>query len=223
MPSPQSPASTDASNTPEHWDRAYRARPSTQVSWYRLHLERSLAFIGDAAPDRGARILDVGGGASTLVDDLLVQGYRHLSVLDLSEEALRTARGRLGAAAHGVAWLHGDVRTVALEPQGIDLWHDRAVFHFLAGAADRAAYVRQAVQALKPGGGLVIATFAPDGPARCSGLPVVRYGAAGLAQVFGSAFRLEAQAADAHVTPGGSVQSFLYCRFVRMDCDLPPP
>lgn len=216
MPSPQNPASTDASNTAEHWEQAYRARPSTQVSWYRPHLERSLAFINAAASDRGARILDVGGGASTLVDDLLAQGFRHLSVLDLSDEALRTARDRLGAAAGGVAWLHGDVRTIALEPQSLDLWHDRAVFHFLTDEADRAAYVRQVVHALKPGSSLVIATFAPDGPTRCSGLPVVRYDAAGLAQVFGAAFRLEAEAAEAHATPGGSVQSFLYCHFARV-------
>lgn len=216
MPVPQSPASTDASNTPEHWERAYRARPSTEVSWYRPHLERSLAFINDVAPDRCAHILDVGGGASTLVDDLLAQGYRHLSVLDLSEGALSTARDRLGAAAAGVTWLHGDVRTIALEPQSLDLWHDRAVFHFLTDGADQAAYVSQVVHALKPDGHLVIATFAPDGPTRCSGLPAVRYDAAGLAQVFGGAFRLEAQAADAHATPGGSVHSFLYCRFARV-------
>lgn len=215
MPRTENPVTADTSDTAGHWERAYRARPSTQVSWYRPHLERSLAFIEAAAPDRGARVLDVGGGASTLVDDLLAQGYRHLSVLDLSEEALRTARDRLGAAAGSVAWQHGDVRSVTLQAQSLDLWHDRAVFHFLTGEADQAAYVRQAMHALKPGGGLVIATFAPDGPARCSGLPVVRYDAAGLARIFGGAFRLEAQAADAHITPGDSVQSFLYCRFVR--------
>lgn len=194
----------------------YRSRPPSEVSWYRLHLDRSLALIEAAAPDRAARILDAGGGASTLVDDLLARGYRQLTVLDLSEAALQTARDRLGPAAAGVAWLHGDARTVALAAQGLDLWHDRAVFHFLTEAADRAAYVGRAVHAVRPGGHLVIATFAPDGPTRCSGLPVVRYDAAGLAQEFGATFRLEAQAADAHATPGGNTQSFLYCRFARV-------
>lgn len=216
MNGPQNPASDDAPSAPDHWERVYRTRPSTDVSWYRPHLDRSLAFIEAAAPDRGARILDVGGGASTLVDDLLARGYRHLSVLDLSDAALQTARDRLGAAAGGVAWLHDDARTVALAAESLDVWHDRAVFHFLTEAEDRAAYVRRAVHAVRPGGHLVIATFAPDGPERCSGLPVVRYDAAALAQAFGAAFRLEDQAADAHATPGGTVQSFLYCRFARV-------
>jgi SAM-dependent methyltransferase len=172
----------------EHWEHVYRTRQASEVSWYRRHLERSLAFIEAAAPERDARILDVGGGASTLVDDLLGKGYRHLSVLDLSKTALRTVRDRLGASADPVVWLHGDVRTLPLEAQSVDVWHDRAVFHFLTDEADRAAYVRQVVHALKPNGHLV---------------------------VFGEEFRLEAQAAEEHATPRESIQSFVYCHFMR--------
>jgi SAM-dependent methyltransferase len=214
---PQRPISPNPSSVHEHWEKVYRTRPSTEVSWYRPHLERSLAFIETAAPDRDSCILDVGGGASTLMDDLLVRGYRRLSVLDVSQAALDTARGRLGEAAQDVAWLQGDVRTVALEAQSTAVWHDRAVFHFLTDEADRAAYVRQVLRTLKPDGHLIVATFAPDGPTRCSGLPVVRYDAPGLQQVFGGTFRLKAHATEAHATPGGNVQPFVYCHFERTD------
>ncbi|TDR45604.1 methyltransferase family protein [Tahibacter aquaticus] len=216
MTSTSTPASTNTADTSDHWEQVYRTRPSDEVSWYRPHLERSLSFIQAASPDHHARILDVGGGASTLVDDLVAQGYQNLSVLDLAEAALQQARDRLGESASAVKWISADVRTVSFDSHSIDLWHDRAVFHFLTDEADRASYVRQVTAALKPGGHLVIATFAPDGPTRCSGLEVVRYDATGLAQVFGQAFRLEAQAADAHTTPNGNTQSFVYCRFVRV-------
>lgn len=212
MADPQNPSS-DAS---AHWEQVYQTRPATEVSWFRPHLERSLALIEAAAPQREARILDVGGGASTLVDDLLARGYRHLSVLDLSAAALRTARDRLGALATGVNWLQADARSTGLDAQSIDVWHDRAVFHFLTDEADRTAYVREVTRVLKPGGHLIIATFALDGPQQCSGLPVVRYDAGGLARVFGDGFRLEAQAAEAHTTPGGKLQSFIQACFSRI-------
>lgn len=212
MADPQVPNSESSA----HWEQVYRTRASTEVSWFRPHLETSLAFIEAAAPQRAARVLDVGGGASTLVDDLLAHGYRHVSVLDLSAAALQTARDRLGAAAGPVNWLHADARDTGVEARSIDIWHDRAVFHFLTEAADRAAYVNEVVRVLKPGGHLVIATFALDGPQRCSGLPVVRYDADALAAVFGDGFQLEAQAADAHITPGGNVQSFVCARFKRI-------
>lgn len=214
---PQNTIPPHASSALEHWEQVYRTRQSTDVSWYRPHLERSLAYIEAAAPNHNSHIFDVGGGASTLVDDLLARGYRHLLVLDLSQAALETARGRLGEAAQDVVWLQGDVRTVALEPQSAEVWHDRAVFHFLTDEADRAAYVRQVVRTLKPGGHLIVATFALDGPARCSGLPVARYDADGLQQEFGGAFQREAHATDAHATPGGNVQPFVYCHFKRVD------
>lgn len=211
MADPQAPSSEPSA----HWEQVYQTRAPTEVSWFRPHLETSLAFIEAAAPQRDARVLDVGGGASTLVDDLLVRGYRHLTVLDLSAAALQTARDRIGAAAGSVNWLHADARDTGVEARSIDLWHDRAVFHFLTESADRAAYVQEVTRVLKPGGHLVIATFALDGPQRCSGLPVVRYDPDELAAVFGNRFQLEAQAADAHTTPGGNVQSFVYARFQR--------
>lgn len=215
MPSTSRPAA-DATAATDHWQQVYRTRDAAQVSWYRPHLERSLAWITAAAPARDARLLDVGGGASTLIDDLLAQGYRRVAVLDLSAAALDIARERLGSAAGDVDWRCGDVRTVALEPAAFDVWHDRAVFHFLTAAEDRAAYRRQVEHALKPGGQLVIATFALDGPERCSGLPVVRYDAAGLRQVFGDGFRLLEQAEERHETPGGNLQPFTWCRFRRL-------
>lgn len=199
-----------------HWEQVYQTRASTEVSWFRPHLETSLAFIETAAPQSDARILDVGGGASTLVDDLLARGYQRVTVLDFSTAALQTARDRLGAAAGAVNWLHADARNTGIKAQSIDLWHDRAVFHFLTEAADRTAYVQEVMRVLKPGGRLVIATFALDGPQRCSGLPVVRYDDDALATVFDGGFQLEAHAADAHTTPGGNVQSFVYAHFKRI-------
>ena len=211
-----SAAADEPASTPEHWEQVYRTRQSDQVSWYRAHLERSLAWITAAAPARDARILDVGGGASTLVDDLLALGYDHVAVLDLSAAALATARARLGTAGERVDWRCGDVCTVALESAGFDVWHDRAVFHFLTRADERAAYRRQVEHALKPGGQFVIATFAPDGPERCSSLPVVRYDAAGLQQMFGNGFGLLEQTEERHETPGGHLQPFAWCRFRRL-------
>lgn len=198
-----------------HWEHVYRTVASTEVSWFRPRLESSLAFIESAAPQPHARILDVGGGASTLVDDLLARGYQRLTVLDLSAAALRTARDRLGAVAASVSWRQADALDTGIKAQSIDVWHDRAVFHFLGEATNRTAYVLEVKRVLKPGGHLVIATFALDGPQRCSGLPVVRYDANALATVFGEGFQLEAQAAEAHTTPSGNVQSFVYARFKR--------
>jgi SAM-dependent methyltransferase len=161
--------------------------------------------------DRGAHIIDVGAGESTLVDDLLAREYRNLYALDLSATALDVARARLGADASRINWLCGDVCTFPFPPQQYDLWHDRAVFHFLTDAADRARYVRQVARAVKPGGHVVIATFGPEGPARCSGLEVMRYGPEALRGEFGSDFRLVKHSTDLHETPKGSTQQFTYC------------
>jgi SAM-dependent methyltransferase len=180
-----------AVNPGSHWDSVYRSKRPDQVSWYRPHLETSLRLIERAAPGRGARILDVGGGESTLVDDLLARGYRHVSVLDVSSAALEVARERLGADADKVTWLCGDVTTCAFTRQ-YDVWHDRAVFHFLTRPGDRTAYVRQVARAVKPGGHVIVATFGPAGPAQCSGLEVVRYDADALHDEFGANFRLGA-------------------------------
>lgn len=202
-------------NQQHHWETVYETKSADAVSWYRAHLERSLALIERAAPDRDAAILDVGGGASTLVDDLLARGYRDVSVLDISSQALATARKRLGAQANTVHWLAADLLDAPLQASRYDLWHDRAVFHFLTDVAQRAAYVRQLTQALKPGGHAVIATFGPDGPTRCSGLDTARYDVAGLAQALGDDFILVDSMLETHVTPSGIAQQFLYTLFQR--------
>lgn len=194
-----------------HWDDVYARKPAEGVSWYRPHLERSLALIEAARLPRDAAILDVGGGASTLVDDLLDRGYTNVSVLDLSERALDVARQRLGDRAASVRWIVGDATTVALDAASIDFWHDRAVFHFLRDDDARRRYVAIARRALKPGAHIVVATFGPAGPERCSGLDVVRYDAEGIHGVFGAAFEKVGSDEETHVTPWGSEQQFVYC------------
>lgn len=196
-----------------HWERVYSSKPSSHVSWYQAHATESLKLIKAAVPEPDASILDVGGGASTLVDDLLLAGYHHVAVLDLSAEALAIARHRLGPKAQTVVWHEGDVTTMALPEAGVDLWHDRAVFHFLVEVAQRRAYIAQVRRTVKPGGHLIVATFAPDGPGQCSGLPVQRYSVAELHAEFGPAFELLSHADEHHITPGGNQQHFVYCHF----------
>lgn len=203
-----------------HWENVYRTKQPHEVSWYRPHLDTSLALIDAAVPDRDARIVDVGGGASTLVDDLLARGYRNVTVLDVSSAALEVAKARLGSRAADVDWRCGDVRTAPLPPNAYDLWHDRAVFHFLTRAEDRAAYVRQVRRCMKAGGHVVIATFGPDGPMQCSGLDVVRYTSDALQGEFGSAFRLVQHRTESHETPAGKIQPFTYGLF-RVDDRAP--
>lgn len=194
-----------------HWETVYRTRNPTEVSWYRPHLEVSLQLIGEAARDRDARVIDVGGGESTLVDDLLGRGYRNLCVLDVSSTALAVAKARLGDKAREVGWLCGDVTTFAFARQEYDVWHDRAVFHFLTDAEQRAAYVRQVAHAVKPGGHVIVATFGPEGPTQCSGLDVVRYDPGALHDEFGPGFQLVKHLTELHRTPGDSIQQFTYC------------
>jgi 2-polyprenyl-3-methyl-5-hydroxy-6-metoxy-1,4-benzoquinol methylase len=194
-----------------HWDSVYRTKAPDTVSWYRAHLERSLALIERAAPDRSAAIIDVGGGESTLVDDLLVGGYRHLSVLDISPAAIEVARARVGEPGRDVTWLAADVTQAALPTHAYDVWHDRAVFHFLTAPDQRAAYVRQLARSVKAGGHVIVATFGPQGPTKCSGLDVVRYDAGSLHGEFGARFRLIESATELHRTPLGTTQQFLYC------------
>jgi 2-polyprenyl-3-methyl-5-hydroxy-6-metoxy-1,4-benzoquinol methylase len=194
-----------------HWDSVYRTKAPDAVSWYRAHLERSLALIERAAPDRSAAIIDVGGGESTLVDDLLARGYRNLSVLDISPTAIDVARARVGQQGRQVTWLVADVAEAMLPVQAYDVWHDRAVFHFLTAPDQRAAYVRQVARSVKAGGHVIVATFGPQGPAKCSGLDVVRYDADSLHGEFGAHFRLIESATELHQTPFGTNQQFLYC------------
>ena len=199
----------------DHWESVYAGKSPEQVSWFRPHLERSIAFLEAAGVGHGAAIIDVGGGASTLVDDLLDRGYENVTVLDLSESALNAARLRLGDRAARVRWIAGDVTEVPLEPAAYDLWHDRAVFHFLRERTARERYVDQVRRALKPGGHVVVATFGPHGPETCSGLDVMRYSAEALHAEFGSEFARLASATEGHVTPWGAEQEFIYC-YCRM-------
>lgn len=197
--------------TKSHWERIYGSRPAESVSWYQPHAQRSLDLILRVAGGRDARILDVGGGASTLVDDLLDAGMRQVSVLDISGAALEAARHRLGPRAGEVRWVEGDITSVELEPSSVDVWHDRAVFHFLTEARDRAAYVQQVRRAVRTGGHVIVAAFGPEGPLQCSGLPVVRYAPDALHAEFGSAFELVEHQAEDHRTPSGAIQQFVYC------------
>lgn len=194
-----------------HWDAVYQAKRPDEVSWYRPHLDVSLDLITRTIADRDARIVDVGGGEATLVDDLLAAGYRRVDVLDLSATALEVARARLGERAADVGWLCGDVTTYAFEPAAYDLWHDRAVFHFLTDPGARRAYVGQVLQAVKPGGHVIVATFGPEGPEKCSGLDVVRYDADSLHDQFGARFTLVDHQMEEHTTPAGRQQQFVYC------------
>ncbi len=200
----------------EHWQAVYQHKAPDAVSWYTPHLTQALAQIEAAAPPPTPRILDVGAGASTLCRDLLDRGYARPGALDLSAAALAHAQGALGDRAADVEWYVGDVTTVALPAAAFDVWHDRAVFHFLTEAADRARYVAQIAHALRPGGHVVLATFALDGPLRCSGLPVERYDAARLQAALGPAFALRTEVHARHQTPWGSEQAFCHAtlRFI---------
>lgn len=194
-----------------HWDKVYREKKPDAVSWYRPHLEQSLELIERAAPARSASIIDVGGGESTLADDLLGRGYHNVTVLDVSQTAIDVTRRRLGPASELVQWIVADIATVQLPAHAYDVWHDRAVFHFLTATEQRTAYVRQVANAVRPGGHVLVSTFGPEGPTKCSGLDVVRYDAESLHAEFGVRFRLLESLQESHQTPFGTTQQFLYC------------
>jgi SAM-dependent methyltransferase len=173
----------------DHWRNVYATKRENEVSWFQDSAVPSLELIEGIGATPHSHVIDIGGGASRLVDALTAKGFNHLAVLDLSEAALRSAQARLGASAAKVEWIVADV--AAWEPRRLyDVWHDRAAFHFLTEAADRAAYVERLRRALRPGGHAIIATFAPDGPERCSGLPVMRYDAVSLSKTLGPPFDL---------------------------------
>jgi SAM-dependent methyltransferase len=195
----------------QHWEQIYATKVSDTVSWFQEHADQSVRLIHHTGLDKKAAIIDVGGGASKLVDDLVAEGYSDLTVLDLSPSALAVAKQRLGMHADAIRWLEGDITRAALPIHRFDIWHDRAVFHFLTDAADRHAYVEQVLRAVRPGGHVIIATFGADGPEKCSGLPVMRYRPETLHAEFGGAFRLLGQEKEAHRTPSGTVQQFVYC------------
>jgi len=194
-----------------HWDRVYTDRSSERLSWFQRQAGRSLALIQETGIAPGAPLIDVGGGASCLAGELLHRGFGDLWVLDISAAALDVARKALGDDAARIHWLEGDITRARLPAAHFALWHDRAVFHFLTDAQAREAYVRQVHDALVPGGHVVIATFAEDGPARCSGLPVMRYDAPTLHAEFAPVFELLHTEKEVHVTPAGDTQVFRYC------------
>lgn len=200
-----------------HWQQVYTTKAVDAVSWYRPHLDRSLAFIDALGLDADAPIIDVGAGAATLVDDLLARGFRNVLLNDIADAALAHVRTRLGeAAAESVQYRVGDITTIALPPAHIALWHDRAVFHFLTDSAQRSAYVTQAARAVRHGGHLLVATFAPDGPERCSGLTVQRHDAVSLGDTFAPHFAMVDHAREQHATPFGTTQSFQYVLLRRL-------
>jgi SAM-dependent methyltransferase len=199
----------------KHWDDTYAAKAPDNVSWHRPHLVLSLDLIGRSGAGTGTRVIDVGGGASTLCDDLLDRGFEHITVLDVSGEAIRRVKERLGERAARVIWVEADVTTAKFPDASFDLWHDRAVFHFLTAPEDRHAYVNLLSRALAPGGHAIFATFALDGPEKCSGLNVMRYGPKEMCAELGEAFTLVESAAETHTTPWNTEQKFTYCVFRR--------
>ncbi len=214
---------TDTATDPEigaarrraaHWNSAYETKGAEGVSWYQSAAQPSLGLITEHAPDPGSAIIDVGGGSSHLVDALLRAGYTDVTVLDVSARALHDARDRLSDSAERATWIEADL--LAWVPQQrYDVWHDRAVFHFLTDAHDRGHYVDLVSASVEPGGHLVVGAFAADGPEACSGLPVVRYAAQVLAAEFARAFELRSHQRVDHVTPWGSVQPFTWVVLAR--------
>lgn len=194
-----------------YWEHIYETRLATQVGWYQAHPRLSLELIQRTRVPLTAHIIDVGGGTSTLVDNLLHMGFRHITVLDISAAALRLARQRLGPEAERVTWIEADITRADLPARTYDLWHDRAVFHFLTRPEERARYVEQVRRSVRPGGHVIVATFAPDGPPKCSGLEVVRYDPQGLHREFGLDFELVDSVRETHHTPSGVEQKYMYC------------
>lgn len=195
----------------KHWDAVYTEKSAASVSWYKPHLLTSLALIERAVSTQTARIIDVGGGESTLVDDLLENGFEDITVLDISWKAIAATQERLGSASAKVEWIAADITSIDLGNNQFDVWHDRAVFHFLRERSDRAAYIRQVESSVKPGGHVIVSTFGTEGPEKCSGLAVVRYSSSSLHAEFGKRFRLVETSSENHTTPSGTTQQFLYC------------
>ncbi len=205
----------DVFNRKDHWEHIYSDKGVTEVSWYQQCPENSLRLIKATAVKKSARIIDIGGGASTLVDFLLDDGYQNLSVLDISHAAIEHARSRLGSNEAQIKWIEQDI-TKFIAEQPFEVWHDRAVFHFLTDADDRLSYVKAISHALKPGAHAIIATFNLDGPEKCSGLDIVQYSPETLSDIFSEGFELVETSTEQHDTPSGKSQSFVYCRFKRI-------
>jgi len=203
-------------NHNKHWEQTYSSNQTEALGWYTPHLQTSLSWIQELGLDANAPIIDVGGGASTLVDDLLEAGQRSITVLDISDKALSLARVRLGGKAKLVKWLEGNITSLDLPAQYYELWHDRAVFHFLTEPGQQDKYRERLLSALKPGGHLIIGTFTTEAPPKCSGLPVQRYSQEQLENTLGGKFELMRHNKELHITPGGVEQMYLYCHFRKI-------
>lgn len=199
----------------EHWENIYKTMKADQVSWFQPHLSKSLDLILKTGIGTEANIIDVGGGASTLVDDLLEKGFSNISVLDMSVNALEVSKKRLGKKVDQVDWIEGDITTVKLPKNHYDLWHDRAVFHFLTKKLDRNQYVKTLSKTVKPNGHVIISTFGPEGPLKCSGLNIVRYSGEEIKKVLGNAFQLLESIKEIHKTPFDTEQEFMYFWFQK--------
>lgn len=197
--------------TKTHWEHIYETKSPTQVSWYQEHAKFSLQYIRNTGIQKTNHIIDVGGGASTLVDDLIKNGFQNITVLDVSGTALQVARQRLGVYAAIVNWIEADITQADLPPNAYDVWHDRAVFHFLTRADDRQNYVDTVRNSVRMGGHVIVATFAQDGPERCSGLDVIRYSPESLHSEFGEDFEVVDSTRETHHSPFGTEQKFIYC------------
>ena len=198
-------------NKKSHWENVYASKLPDQVSWYREHLDTSLNLIIQTGVGKDAAIIDVGGGSSTLVDDLLDNGFADVSVLDISGTAIAKSKERLGSRSDRVDWIEADITEVALPDSHFDVWHDRAVFHFLTNAEDRRKYVEVVIRSLKVGGHIIVASFGLEGPQKCSGLDVVRYSPESMHDAFGDHFTLVKSLDETHKTPFGTTQEFVYC------------
>jgi SAM-dependent methyltransferase len=198
-----------------HWEKVYTAKSENEVSWFQENPAPSLELIDEAGATATSAIVDVGGGASRLVDFLVAKGFKAITVLDISRAAIAVTKARLGEKGRSVRWIVADVTKWQPEAGAFDVWHDRATFHFLTDQCDRDAYVERLIRAVRPGGHAIIGTFALDGPERCSGLPVARYDAQGLGATIGERFELVGTRRDAHMTPWGSEQKFQFSLFRR--------
>lgn len=198
-----------------HWETVYRSKRETEVSWYQETPAPSLELLALTGATMKTSIIDIGGGSSRLGDVLLARGFEDVTVLDIAESALASARARIGEKSRKIAWIVADV--TEWDPnRTYDVWHDRAAFHFLTEPAQRNAYVERLNRALVKGGHAIIGTFAPDGPEKCSGLPVTRYDADGLCAVLGSGFVLIDERRHDHATPWGAIQRFQFSTFRRL-------
>ena len=201
-------------NRKDHWERIYQKHAPTEVGWYQAYPERSLKLINNTGVGNDSRIIDIGGGTSKLSEHLHHKGYKKLEVLDISKKSIEKARSQIGEKSSRINWIEADVTKYSFRKQ-YDVWHDRAVFHFLAKEEDRKGYVNSLNQALKLNGHLIIATFSLDAPSKCSGLPVVRYSPEILQNELGDNFNLVEALVEDHVTPSGVKQNFIFCRFIK--------